>query len=267
MSDLTHAELQELLGAFALDAVEGEEYEAVELHLRECPRCRAEVADHREVAALIGHGGAPAPDGVWDRIVAAIEPAPPAMRLHVRPLEPAPAPVSVPTAEDDSVVVPIERRRRSDKWNRRLLAAAAVAAVVIVVLGSIVFRLDNRVDHLNNQFATVKLKDVAGDVLVNPDAKQIELRSSASDTVVQAALTTDGEGYLWAGNTPQLSSDRTYQLWGVVGDRTISLGTFPGKTQVVAFRVDRDVKALAITEEQKGGVVSTDHGAVYSATV
>ena len=82
MTERTHTELQELLGAYALDAVDGDEYDAVELHLRECPRCRAELADHREVAALIGHGGAAAPEGVWDRIVAAIEPVAPPMRLQ-----------------------------------------------------------------------------------------------------------------------------------------------------------------------------------------
>jgi anti-sigma factor RsiW len=64
----SHAEIVELLGAYALDALDGEEYEIVELHLRECPQCRAEVADFREVAALIGHGGAPAPERVWERI-------------------------------------------------------------------------------------------------------------------------------------------------------------------------------------------------------
>ena len=73
MSTYTHEEIQELLGAYALDAVEDAERDAIELHLRECPRCRAEVADHREVASLIGHGGAPAPDGVWDRIVGALD--------------------------------------------------------------------------------------------------------------------------------------------------------------------------------------------------
>ena len=66
--DLNHAELRELLGAFALDAVDNEEREAVERHLAECRPCRAEVAEHREVAAVMAAGWAPAPDGVWDRI-------------------------------------------------------------------------------------------------------------------------------------------------------------------------------------------------------
>ena len=54
---LSHAELEELLGAYALDAVDGEERELVELHLLDCPRCRAEVAEHRAVASFLGSAG------------------------------------------------------------------------------------------------------------------------------------------------------------------------------------------------------------------
>src|SRR5206468_3199328 len=52
MTALGHPDVQELLGAYALDALDADEADAVELHLRDCPRCRAEVADYRETAAL-----------------------------------------------------------------------------------------------------------------------------------------------------------------------------------------------------------------------
>ena len=266
MSDLSHEEIQELLGAYALDAVDGAEYEAVELHLRECPRCRAEVADHREVAALIGHGGAPAPEGVWDRIIGAIEPAAPEMRLELRALEPVDEPPAPPVAPTDPVVVPFQRPSRSG-LNRNVLVAAAAAIIVIALLGGVIIHLDNRVSTIQSQVAAAKLRDVAGDALVDPQAKHLELKSQASDIVVPAALTKDGEGYLLASSTTPLPDDRTYQLWGVVGANTISLGTFPGGAQVVAFRVDPSVKALAVTEEQSGGVVSSKNDAVFSATV
>ena len=269
MTDLTHEEIQDLLGAYALDAVDGDEYEAVELHLRDCPRCRAEVADHREVAALIGHGGAPAPAGVWDRIVEAIEPAPPEMRLHLRSLDqpdPAPSSSSADGPSGPSVVTPLRPSARAG-WNRNLLAAAAAVVVVIAVLGAIIVHLDHRVDQVKGQTASAQLRLVAGNAWTDPEAKHVELRSPANDIVVQAALTADGQGYLLAGKTPKLPGDRTYQLWGVVGKNTISLGTFPGGAPVVAFRVDSRVKALAVTEEQSGGVVSSQNDPVFSTTV
>jgi anti-sigma-K factor RskA len=73
MERLTHRQIQDLLGAYALDAVDPDEGEVVELHLRECPRCRAEVEDHRETAAMLAHVGAPAPAGVWNKIAAQLE--------------------------------------------------------------------------------------------------------------------------------------------------------------------------------------------------
>ena len=64
MNALGHPEVQELLGAYALDALESDEADAVDLHLRDCPRCRAEVAEFREAAALLAFGGEEAPPPV-----------------------------------------------------------------------------------------------------------------------------------------------------------------------------------------------------------
>jgi hypothetical protein len=64
MNTLGHPEVQELLGAYALDALDPGEADAVDLHLRECPRCRAEVEEYRETAAMLAFGGVAAPPGV-----------------------------------------------------------------------------------------------------------------------------------------------------------------------------------------------------------
>src|SRR5688572_29566740 len=87
-SAMNHDDITDLLGAYALDAVEPDEASEIELHLRDCPRCRAEVAEHRETAAFLAHAGADAPADLWDRIAGTIDvPAPvipmaPAMRSH-----------------------------------------------------------------------------------------------------------------------------------------------------------------------------------------
>ena len=81
---MTHDEIGELLGAYALDAVDPAERDAIEEHLLSCAKCRAEVADHREVAALLAHGGSDAPAELWDRIAGSLEQAPP--RLDLAPV-------------------------------------------------------------------------------------------------------------------------------------------------------------------------------------
>lgn len=65
LSESEHRELQSLLGAFALGAVDAEETRRVEAHLVDCPVCREEVAGYLEVTGLLplvmGGGATDAP--------------------------------------------------------------------------------------------------------------------------------------------------------------------------------------------------------------
>ena len=61
-----HDELISLLGAYALDAVDDDERRAIDEHLEICAACRAEVAQHLEVAAALGTTAvSAAPDDLW----------------------------------------------------------------------------------------------------------------------------------------------------------------------------------------------------------
>jgi hypothetical protein len=234
--DLTHEQIEELLGAYALDAVEGEEREAVELHLRECPRCRAEVAEHREVAALIAHGGAPAPAGVWDKIVASLEEPPPQMRIEVSP--------------DGGTVVPLEPRSSRRRMSRVQVAVLGAAAAIILVLAIAVVRLDQRLGTMDDK-ATAS--EVASAALVDPSSRRGTLELHDGSVSVPAAITPDGSGFLLAGSTPELRNGLVYQLWGMHGTQPISLGTFDGRAAVVPFHVGPGITALAVTEEKAPG--------------
>src|SRR4051812_36552435 len=127
-------EFTELLGAYALDAVDDDEREAIEAHLLSCPRCRAEVAEHREVAAFLSKG-APAPDGVWDRIAAELSPPAPPLRMTFSPdgdVDPLATGAGTDSGDpgDTADVLPLAppatRRGRSRRtW---IITAAAAAA-------------------------------------------------------------------------------------------------------------------------------------------
>jgi anti-sigma-K factor RskA len=66
-----------------------------------------------------------------------------------------------------------------------------------------------------------------------------------------------------------LPTDRTYQLWGVIGGKTISLGLLGPDPSVVPFSVagDGSVQAFAITAEHAGGVVQSTNQPVVSGEV
>jgi Anti-sigma-K factor rskA, C-terminal/Putative zinc-finger len=241
-----HDEIAELLGAYALDAVDPDEAAVVEAHLAVCPRCAAEVADHREVAAMLAHTGAPAPEGLWSRISASLEEAPPEMDI----------PLALPDRARSGVVdLAGQRARRRPQWIPG--AAVAAALVVVALIAGIVIAGDGDGGDRPEQIAAPVLEDVARRVMNDPDAVKAVLSSPDGDLEAPAAIDVDGSGYLMGNTLPALDEAQTYQLWGIRGDLVVSLGVLGSSPGVVAFHADPGVEALAITLEVAGGVVSS----------
>ena len=255
MGQLSHEELQSLLGAFVLDAVDADEADAVEAHLDGCPRCRAEVAADREVVALLAHTGSGAPEGLWDRIASALEEAPPALRLVPTPFDAlglpplAPPP---PLATRD-----IADRRVSRRVSRFAMGVAAVSAIAAAILGVVVFRLDSRLAGVQRHRPDDSLLALAAEALAAPGSRTIRLASVDGKARAEIVVDPAGQGYLVHSTLAALPADRTYQLWGVVGGDKVSLGVLGNDPGIAAFRLSGPVSALAITDEHAGGVVSS----------
>lgn len=244
---MKHSEIESLLGAYALDAVDADEAEAVERHLRDCPRCRAEVEQHRETAAVLAHAGADAPSGVWERIAADLDGGD------------APAPlVLAPTPTQPVTELRAPTRTSATRTSGSILAmAAAVVAVLLVAgLGYRVVDQDRRLDQLAASVQDDGVRQAALAAMVDPAARRVALRSDDGSTTVHAVVRPDGEGYVVGDNLPSLSGDRTYQLWAMVGDRPVSAGVLGNDPGVTAFRAPAGLGALAITRESAGGAVS-----------
>lgn len=240
-----HDDIAELLGAYALDAVDPDEAALVEDHLRECPRCAAEVAEHREVAAMLAHSGAPAPEGIWERIVEGLEEPPPAITLPVG-------------ASPSAGVVDLGARRR-DRVATRWVPAAA-AAVVLLVAGLLTgFALDDGDGGRGAEVAGASLEELARTTMNDPDARKVMLTApdGEGEMAAPAAVGADGSGFLMGGVLPALDPARTYQLWGISDRVVVSLGVLGASPDVVAFHVDEGIHTLAITEEEAGGVPSS----------
>jgi anti-sigma factor RsiW len=245
--ELTHDEVAELLGAYSLDAVEADEREAVDRHLNECPRCRAEVADHRTVASFLGSAGGRAPDGLWDRIAGSLEEAPPELKL--------------------APVVPIKERRSVSL--RVGSAAAAVAAGVIAFLGVQVVHLNDQVDKMSTpERADNALLSAATHALADPQTQRVSMKSTDGSLSAEVALTPDGTGFLVADKLPALAHDRTYQLWALANDQKISAGVLGADPRVVAFRyAPAGLSGFAVTDEHAGGVVASNSAPVVLGTL
>lgn len=240
-TDETHAELESLLGAYALDAVSSDEARRVEAHLAECATCAAEVAGHREVAATLAHSYEEPPDGLWSRISAEIEP-----------------PAEMPEELSRRVVQLTPGRRRT--WP---MMAAAAAVVIVALLGGLVLQQGSQIDKLEN-IAAPTMRDLADAALRDPDARAFEM-VGADGTRVSLVVQPTGRGYVFADALPDLPDDRTYQLWGIGDDQVVSLGLLDA--EVAAFTLPAGVGTLAITEETAGGVVQSQQDPVVAGAV
>lgn len=226
----SHRDIEELLGAYALDAVDAAEATDIERHLRECPRCRAEVAAHRETAALLVEDRLEPPSELWDRLVAGLEEAPPPIDLQKFSRTRA------------------DRRRTVPPW---LAVAAAIAAVVSI--GSVGFQQQRQVDRVEAALSSQEVAVEALAAFTDPGARLATLRSPDGIEEIQAVLLRDGTGYVLADRLPDLADEQTYQLWAMIDGLPVSAGLLGPAPDVARFRAGGATSALAISVERAGG--------------
>jgi anti-sigma-K factor RskA len=229
-------ELDELLGAYALDAVSPDEARRVQDYLAINPKAAAEVREHREVATMLAFTGMDAPEGLWSRIEQELD---------------APAPVPGPELARVMSIDEAPSRRRFASIAPWVASAAAAAIVAVVAIG-IADRATAPTDPI---VAAYEEADA------DRDSMRATLVADGSSFEAIAVIDQDGHGFVRAGQLPALDSNQTYQLWGVVdtgGDEpdVISLGIFGPNPELETFTSETPVVALAITIEEAPGVIS-----------
>ncbi len=227
-------ELDLLLGAYALDAVDADERRAVDEYLRVNPSAAHEVNEHRETASMLAWSSMSAPAGLWERIAESLDdgvaPAPSGQLATVIP---------PPTLQS-------HRRRRRVAPVLWPLAAAAAAVVAVVAV--------QQFDTKSNEGPP--LAQAYNAALGDRDSRRATLANEDGTLTVDAVVDSDGHGFLQLESLPALPSSKTYQLWGVVDDKAISLGIFGPNPEIEPFAVTGNLSALVITTEVAGGVIS-----------
>lgn len=225
---MTHDELQELLPAYALDALPEAEETEMRAHLESCPSCSALLGEHLETAGRLALAAAPAvpsPD-LRARVLAE------AVRTgQVVPAAPAPA--------------------RRLPWGR---VAGLVSAAALAVLGAFSLAAFDRVQDLERRsdeqrrvlavlvapsgtFAmapTGELPGAGGQVFIGPDGR--------SAAVIVTGLPDPGE--------------EVYQLWLIRDGRPVPLGAVDPEGGAAAVYVPaglRPGETMAVTREPNAG--------------
>ena len=239
---MTPEEIEALLGAYALDAVDEDERQEIEEYLVHDPRARSEVDTHREVATLMAFSGAPAPEGLWDRIAGAMEERAP---------EPGP---------ELAKVLPARRRR----WPTAAVVGAAVAAAAAAAVITVVVVREPSSSSGTQPDSMAQVFDRA---MADPDATRVVLKSEDGAQRAVAVVEPGGLGVISLRELADLGPDRTYQLWGVVGDEVISLGVLGHRPGVEPFTVEGALSALVVTDEVAGGVATSQQPALLKGTL
>lgn len=214
--DLSHEEIQELLGAYGLDAVDDRERAIIEAHLDTCESCRVELEDHRRLAET--------------------------MRRHaarMSPLASVDANGSAGTSGDVPGSPPAHRWR-----------LPVGMAILLVLLGGLFAQGEIRSNELERGMERVELLERAQLATSDPAAVLTTLRTPRNEpvlTVVSSAA--GGDSYAMNSRLPSLPMGRTYQLWhsDSEGDvAAVALGRRPG---AVMFSLPPGVTGFVLTVE------------------
>jgi anti-sigma factor RsiW len=216
--------IHELTAAYALDALDPEEREEYEAHLRGCEACQEELAalsGVTEALAVGASGPAPRPE-LRDRILSAAR------------------------DEPQTVVALAPRHRRVLP---AVAAVAAVAALVALVIGLWAGQLSGDLDEARS---ALERQRQAAAVLADPDARIVALATGQGRLVVGA----DGRAALVLGGMGPAPAGKTYEVWVVEGDAAVPAGLFPGDDDADLVAVDGTVgegDVVAVTIEDHGG--------------
>jgi anti-sigma-K factor RskA len=249
-------ELDSLLGAYALDALDAEDRARVDAYLQHDAAARAEVDEMRETAAslaLLPDTQMDAPPELWSRIEHEIGAA-------------SPAAPSAPAADLVDELGARRAKRSRTSWTATI--AAVAAAIAIVLLATQVVTLHHQVDtsHEIGSSATKVEFDRAVKV---PGAREVGLESGSGATLARLVLLPDGRGYLRGDHLAPLSAKQTYQLWALTGSaknpNVVSAGVLGPDPSAVSFSASGPVHGFAVTIESAGGVVVSHHAAIASA--
>lgn len=223
------------LAAYAVDALDGAERQAVADHLTLCLACRDDLAGYHETLAFLAPEETP-PPALWDRIATTIT---------------APAEAD-PGSVDDDVVRPLlpsrPGARRSFPAGR--LAVAAGVVVALGIGGVAGFALGSSGDD------DADITSLAQQASEDPDGELATLVSPGGDAVARVVADDDG-AYLVLDGLENLPEGRAYQLWSVTESDPVSLGMLGRDgSNTVAFRLPPTITDLAISEAPTSGDAS-----------
>jgi anti-sigma-K factor RskA len=266
---MSHTEYQELLAAYALDALDARDAQALGEHLATCAECRGELNSLRDASGLLAYAPsleAPSAE-LRDRILAAV-------KADGR---------SQKAVENGATVTPI-RVREKPAWPTYLWRIAAVVAILVLSglwlvsqyrINALMFdREAARYDLAREREARQHDAEVLA-VLTSRDAKMIQLSGTQTAKDASAMFVVDqksGRAVLMTRGLPAADADKAYEVWFIPkGHAPMPGPVFSVDSSGHAMLMDQmpaeamNNAVIAITIEPKSGSLLPT-GAIYLAS-
>jgi len=268
---MSHTDYQDLLTAYALDAIDPGDGQALAEHLVTCEECRDELIALRQAGSLLAHASPAAAPG--DHVRAQILNKVRDEAARSQPAQVVQMPQRPPTV-----------------WPKLLRIAAAIAFIALLAGVVMLWRRDARlraemrelsrqveaqqIELQRNRDLMARQKEVLA--LLNSDAAtRIQLMGSPTAPNARATLMFDkktGRAVLLTEGLPMTSADKAYEVWFIPKGHS----PMPGKMFTVdpsghAMITDQmpseamNGAVIAITVEPKNGS-ATPTGAIYLAS-
>ncbi|MCP2329849.1 MULTISPECIES: anti-sigma factor domain-containing protein [Actinoalloteichus] len=235
-------DIHSLTGAYALNAVTGEERTAFEEHLAACPVCAQEVRELRATAARVAGALPTTPcPGLRERVmaeVATVRQEPPLVDDGTRAGAPAPD----------------VRSGAGRRWVvRSALALAAATAVLAGVLGGQAIQLREERDTLREELAG-EAGPALSDLLASEDTRVVSGESEGGGTATAVVSREADRAVLLVSGMPDAPADHGYQLWLIDDQHARPAGMLDdGEGPVVLVKGLDGAERIGVTVEPAGG--------------
>ncbi len=265
---MTCTELEELLGAYVLDAVTPEEREAVEAHLAQCPHCTQLLQEMRaavDFLPLAVPQVEPAPH-LKGRILSAVQAVADTASQStqnvpaVRPLRALPP--RMPEQQRPTTPMPTPIRRRTaatQRWAMPLVAAAAVLFLVLsgglatwgISLQHQVASLQSNTVSLQHQVASLQSNAVSTTTYALTGTPNAPGATGEAEYIVGKGVDVT---IMTVRGLPALQNQQVYQGWLLLGKKTKSVGLLvPQADGTATINIPGNVKGnnyLAVSLEK-----------------
>ena len=213
-------DLHDLVAPYALDALDDDERERFERHLRECEQCRTQLAELQGAAAALAYAESREP--------------PPELRQRI-----------LDAARENGKVIQFPRRRWLFPATVATAAAAAVAAIAVGVWATSLSRdLDRERSAKESYARAIQLLGGGAEVTQLADAEG------------RLLVAPDGEAALVVCGLQPAPEGKTYEAWVIEGETPRPAGLFSGGGGCPPVLLERNVppgSTVAVTLEREGG--------------